>query len=91
LGAFVFVDTLLDEHWLESCIAKNDTGSEQAVQNCDCYLDDSLALADFETSKRLFIISDNWLPSCAGLERELSALRSGRRLPSPLIKWFLIW
>jgi hypothetical protein len=31
LGAFVFVDTLLDEHWLESGITENDTGSEQAV------------------------------------------------------------
>jgi hypothetical protein len=91
LGAFVFVDTLLDEHWLESSVTENDTGSEQAVQDCNCYLDDSLALADFEASKRFFVISDNWLPSCAGLERQLSALRSGRRLTSPLIKRFLIW
>jgi hypothetical protein len=90
LGAFVFVDTLLDKHWLESGITENDTGSEQAVQDSDCYLDNSLALADFEASKRFFIVSNNWLPSCAGLERQLSALRSGRRLASPLIKGFLI-
>lgn len=75
LGAFIPINPLGDEHWFDGGESKDNTGSEQVVQDSDSDLGDPLSLADLKSADWISLRGRRY-PFVDWMERELSALRA---------------